>query len=201
MCIYDYPYHYAHSRYYSQRYKINSAPDALFHQGPFVDIIPIDEADGDTFNTRWLEWRYMRSVKRYRRCLCHKNWIEILDLLKQGYYKSVVYWSYRNILYPHKHQKRYYKSFITAEDHVRETRGNYYFCYFHVYPVKKELFDKSIFDSFEMIPFEDIMIRVPIKYDKYLSQLFGDYMQLPPEEKRKRHYTPNLEVVECTISE
>ncbi len=40
----------------------------------------------------------------------------------------------------------------------------------------------------EYLDFEDMKIRVPKRYDIYLKHMFGDYMQLPPEEKRKVHY-------------
>lgn len=34
------------------------------------------------------------------------------------------------------------------------------------------------------VPFEDIMVAVPVGADAYLRRIFGDYMQLPPEEGR-----------------
>ena len=45
------------------------------------------------------------------------------------------------------------------------------------------------------MPFEDFRIRVNTEYEKYLSQLFGDYMTPPPEDKRvsnHHHYYLNL---------
>ncbi len=35
-----------------------------------------------------------------------------------------------------------------------------------------------------LLPFEDIMIPCPAGTDEYLRALYGDYMQLPPEDKR-----------------
>ena len=34
------------------------------------------------------------------------------------------------------------------------------------------------------VPFEDGMFSVPRDYDKLLRHWYGNYMQLPPEEKR-----------------
>ena len=34
------------------------------------------------------------------------------------------------------------------------------------------------------VPFEDIMVSIPVGADAYLRRIFGDYMQLPPEEGR-----------------
>ena len=48
----------------------------------------------------------------------------------------------------------------------------------------KREFDKEIFRDYCELPFEDTTIRVPIEYDQYLTRDFGDYMKLPPEEKR-----------------
>lgn len=36
--------------------------------------------------------------------------------------------------------------------------------------------------------FEDMMVPVPVGYDNYLRGVYGDYMQLPPEEKRITHH-------------
>lgn len=49
------------------------------------------------------------------------------------------------------------------------------------------IFDKQIFSDGIIVPFEDAQIRVPLDYNAYLSQQFGDYMILPPEDKRQQH--------------
>ena len=36
------------------------------------------------------------------------------------------------------------------------------------------------------VPFEGVLLPVPKNYDIYLSNLYHDYMQLPPEDKKKR---------------
>lgn len=36
--------------------------------------------------------------------------------------------------------------------------------------------------------FEDREFSIPVGYDNYLTSLFGNYMQLPPEEKRITHH-------------
>ena len=48
-----------------------------------------------------------------------------------------------------------------------------------VFPVKK-------------IKFEDTFVYAPKDIDKILSQMFGNYMELPPEEKRHNHYPYKL---------
>lgn len=38
------------------------------------------------------------------------------------------------------------------------------------------------------VPFEGRTFKAPAGYDKYLTQLYGDYMELPPENKRVSHH-------------
>lgn len=44
------------------------------------------------------------------------------------------------------------------------------------------------FKSAIFVPFEDTKMPIPVGYNRYLTQVFGDYMQLPPEEDRQPHH-------------
>ncbi|MCQ2437070.1 MAG: LicD family protein [Clostridia bacterium] len=48
----------------------------------------------------------------------------------------------------------------------------------------RERMPAEVFRGTVDVPFEDGMYPAPIGYDTYLSRLYGDYMKLPPEEKR-----------------
>ena len=50
--------------------------------------------------------------------------------------------------------------------------------------VEKKLIDTTLKGEFEGRTF-----RIPIGYDLYLKQIYGDYMQLPPKEKQVTHHT------------
>lgn len=52
---------------------------------------------------------------------------------------------------------------------------------------EKEFVEKSIFGGGSFYPFEDMQIRCPKDADAYLKHVYGDYMQLPPEEARGGH--------------
>lgn len=52
----------------------------------------------------------------------------------------------------------------------------------------REMFPKSWFGGGLELPFEDGTIRCPVEYDKVLTQMYGDYMQLPKEEDRYLHH-------------
>lgn len=48
----------------------------------------------------------------------------------------------------------------------------------------KNKYPKEIFEAAVFLDFEDTKMPVPVGYDQYLRIAFGDYMKLPPEEKR-----------------
>lgn len=55
------------------------------------------------------------------------------------------------------------------------------------YEIDKETYPIEWFEAKERIKFEDTNLNIPKEYDKYLKQLYGDYMKLPPVEKRNGH--------------
>lgn len=48
-------------------------------------------------------------------------------------------------------------------------------------------FPREWFEKTVQIPFEGHLFNAPAKYHEYLTYLYGDYMQLPPEDKREAH--------------
>ena len=57
----------------------------------------------------------------------------------------------------------------------------------------KELFKKEDYYPLERIQFEDIEISVPRNYKKVLTQLYGDYTQIPPEGMRGNQHKMTIE--------
>ena len=57
---------------------------------------------------------------------------------------------------------------------MRKKEGDYY----------NSVFEYDDFKTYIEMKFEDTMMRVPVGYDRYLTEDFGDYMTMPPIEKR-----------------
>lgn len=45
------------------------------------------------------------------------------------------------------------------------------------------------YQNYRMIDFEGLQFRAPANVEERLTQLFGNYLKLPPEENRKTHFT------------
>ena len=50
-----------------------------------------------------------------------------------------------------------------------------------------EMYRRADFVEAAKMPFEGYMWNVPKEYDAYLKNMYGDYMQIPPPEKREEH--------------
>lgn len=57
--------------------------------------------------------------------------------------------------------------------------------------VPNAIYKRSAFDSYQLVDFEDRKFFIASGYGHILKQYYGDYMQLPPEEKRTSPHTLN----------
>ncbi|MDO4413587.1 MAG: LicD family protein [Erysipelotrichaceae bacterium] len=60
---------------------------------------------------------------------------------------------------------------------------------------KKEIVPVDWYGNGIIVKFEGISVRIPEQYDKWLKQVYGNYMELPPVEKRvSHHYTEVIDL-------
>jgi len=53
---------------------------------------------------------------------------------------------------------------------------------------ERDIYKKEWMDELIEHKFEDKMLMIPKQYDSILSQIYGDYMTMPPVEKRNPHH-------------
>ena len=56
-----------------------------------------------------------------------------------------------------------------------------------------EILPKSDIFPVKKVSFEGVPAKIFGNYNKYLSSLYGDYMQIPPPEKREKHFIVELD--------
>ena len=54
---------------------------------------------------------------------------------------------------------------------------------------ERDIFEKAVLEERMNVPFEDTTAKIPVAYDAYLTKIYGDYMQCPPEDKRTTNHT------------
>lgn len=84
---------------------------------------------------------------------------------------------------PHRKWVWWYDQFVSSEREDRPwgipTGRKYY---------NGEIFPREVYMPAREALFEGITVLIPNDYDSYLRNLYKDYMQLPPVEKRERHF-------------
>lgn len=75
-----------------------------------------------------------------------------------------------------------------AKRFANDSKAPYYFISNCALCKLKLLFPANIFDKAIDVPFEDLNVYVPEKYDEFLRLIFGNYMDLPPESDRVPHW-------------
>ncbi|MBR4436506.1 MAG: LicD family protein [Spirochaetales bacterium] len=61
------------------------------------------------------------------------------------------------------------------------------------YGIPREMRSAYLFDEYTELPFEDDSFMVLKEYHAFLTELFGDYMKLPPESERHTHQVAELD--------
>lgn len=66
-------------------------------------------------------------------------------------------------------------------------------------PTGRNLYHGEIIESSKLfpaieVPFENITADVYHDYNAYLTMMYGDYMKIPPVEKRERHFIKNIKL-------
>ena len=153
--------------------------------GVYIDIFKLDFCDAEMAlelrreydkTSYHLTYAMMRhSVGQYKHALLHGHFRLLVRYFKESFYYRPQY----------KILKRTYNQCIKR---IEETKGESVISFDGLYQ-EKEIFKKEWFEKSIRISFEGMEISTPVGYHEILTQLYGDYMQLPPEKKRVSHHS------------
>lgn len=147
--------------------------------GVNIDVFPVDYAP-DNENELKI---FLKEIRRYY------NYFVITGLKwssKRSLTKNLFMFASQIVLCPFSRisfSKKIDKLARTAVNKVTNTIGILVWGY-----GAKEIIPASVFDSFQDIKFENKTFRSITDYDTYLTHVYGDYMQLPPVERRVAHH-------------
>ena len=86
------------------------------------------------------------------------------------------------------------KRFMQWNSVCKNENSKYVVCPTGIKHYFKEIFPRSIYCTTTKLKFEDTELSVIQNYDWALRRLYGDYMRIPPVEKREKHFALELKI-------
>lgn len=156
-------------------------------QGVFIDIYPIDKVPDDEmvskkYQRRATFWKQLFISKVIRQPSYHKKFLKkvFFSIIRTSIFVMIAPIPRTYIFNKlNKHLQKYNNVECEKVSCIGTKRGEHYAK--DVFPLRR-------------MTFEDIEVLVPNEMDKVLRDEYGDYMQLPPADKRIGHCPAVFEV-------
>lgn len=169
---------YAKLRNINTIYEEDSQKDYKGHKGIWLDIFPIDNAEENADSiVQWNRWkkvlniRFILTLKYNLHCELYKSKkvIAIMNILK-FLPKKILIKVQKRTMTKCKNNKSKYICYYATGDGFKKVfmRRNKYF------PTTKAIFEGKKYN-------------IPREYDYVLRKQYGNYMEMPPIDKRKSH--------------
>ena len=154
-------------------------------QGIWIDIFPIDKIE----DNKILAFFTFVKVFYYKSIIAFKLNFSFASKGIRRIILNII--KFNSKFYSiNKTKKKYYK--LIEKSNKKKTSH----CISHggVY-LLKETFPKELFEEIITHKFEDSDFNIPKNYDKYLTQIYGNYMKIPPKEKQiSNHLVQNIKL-------
>ena len=187
----DYANMNAHIVLNGTKFTESTAKNCKYPQGIFLDIFPFDHAPADEVTREkfvrkvWLASKFLIVKHTPFPVLPFKKGIKV----KLCHAVTAVIWFFLN-LFCISHKFLYKKLLKFSTKYNKEDTGYYY--YSCSSSRQGTVYAKEDFYPFKKIKFEDVDLDFPQNIEKALGRVYGDFMQLPPEEKRVNHCPDEL---------
>lgn len=172
----EYPLNYAKIRNSDTTFIESSFKDLKMNHGIYIDVFPLDGYPKSKLQQAIFNFRnnllFYGCYFRLNRCTLSSVKTKLLYFTTKFLYKDI----YTINL---KREKLFKKYKYKDCEYVAAFCGAY---------GKKEIMPKMFFGNGRKGTFEGLTVNLPDKVEDYLTQLYGDFMQLPPIEKRKPHH-------------
>ena len=142
--------------------------------GVWVDIFPIDAYPGNELSDQIIECNWQLYYKSLGKAFnSHMT-------IKQLAVSAITRFTYRKI--DIENIRNRYNHLISQLSYENST----YVCNYGSPYKNKDVHNRHYFDSYKRVPFNSLEVTVISDYDKYLRNIYGDYMTPPPVEKQTR---------------
>lgn len=143
------------------------------NSGVFLDVFALYPSDGNSkLLSRYSIVKFLSLIQAYR--FFDKSYSSKIKKMI-GTTIKIFFWGLKKPMIP---------NFI--ENHILPKQGNYVSVYPTIYH-KKDIVPSSFYGKPKLYKFEDTEFYGVEEDEKYLTYIYGEYMILPPKEKRRIH--------------
>ena len=166
-----------------KRYILHSSTSdkkSSYYTNLFIDIFPIEGLPTDLKKVRW-HYRLAKSMVTMRKLAYFEGvsgkkskWKTMRQMARPlAKLMGVDFWNRRllSIAQKYRYEDCPYVGVVTSCFHTME-----------------EYIEREGYGTPVKVTFEGKEYNAPAQWDKYLTNLYGDYMQLPPEDQRGNHH-------------
>lgn len=162
------------ARMYGTRYKIQEQFIKRFTIGPWIDVFPLD----NMFDSPLLRKLHFRLIYIFKVLnACKLGGVSVEEGRKKA--KSKLYVHYLLKPVPSCLLSKPFEWLQTIKKKPAKYMGNLMGRW-----KEKEIIETKELEETVLLPFESIHLKTFKNYDAWLKRVYGDYMQLPPEESR-----------------
>lgn len=148
--------------------------------GVWIDVFPLDNAPKIEERELWYkEYLRKRAKMNFTIPTSYENFS-----LKQQFFTTEFF---RRVYYGVRNFNKYRKDFEAWAIKYNEVESDEYMVPGTMYKMRL-VFPKNLFDESVEVEFDGLKLIAPAEYDKFLRIVYGDYMRLPPVEKRQSHH-------------
>lgn len=156
---------------------IEKGGDAGVEMGLFLDIFPIDGLGDDIKFAK----KHMKKINKYiilNLSLLVKPWRKEVSFAKNFTIACL------RVLAKMYGANRLHKKLSEIVHSVPYETSKYVGEFIDEIGDKRIMLKNEMYDDYVLMDFENIKLKAPKNWDKWLTQFYGDYMKLPPVEKR-----------------
>lgn len=169
----EYPHVFAKLRDTNTAFIECTVRDNKMNHGVFIDIFPLDSCDLKVRNS--VAFRLKEKIYLMRASSLMKNY-------KPDFRRRLIRQCCK-LICPDAHRALY-----KLEKLYRSMPAGKYLVNFSGIYGAREIMPTGWYGDGVFVRFEGMDVVAPKEFDKWLSQVYGDYMKLPPEEKRVTHH-------------
>ena len=154
-----------------------SSRNCHINSGVFIDIFVLDNFPSGSLRRKWILFKdkvYKTAIGR----VFYRKSISTGLRIRQAITKLIFPSSYDAL----ERRERYIRSYAKGE--LAQNFGSNY--------INKEIVPWKWYGKGVEVSFEGLIVNAPSEYHLLLTHIYGDYMQLPPEEKRVSHHPTDI---------